>query len=467
MAGASSKMAYERYTIHTQLAPNRADHPHRFEVKLNRLELAKLLLKEMIETRGNWRVVRSRPCVYGVFSGPLGGFLPRQEHCVGCLRCTIQHPKVVQILPGRDRLQLGDGFFTPDRVDTVMYEAATGRVPVRGAGYGGAFGGSGWDGMWTDMSEIVRPTRDGIHGREFISTAVDVGSKADFLQFNEQGEIVGEKGRWVTLPIPFLLDLPPGLSPHAHMLQEAARQLGTRLAVPLRMALDLGMDGESLLPILEPEDIGDLPALDPTPDIVALTAWEERAVAGLRRDHPDLVIGLRGDFGVNAVKLAEAGVDFIHLTADYHGGTGEGFVMDAIRGVHDGLVEARLRQRLSLLGSGGIIAAEHVPKAIICGLDAIALDTPLLIALQAKFIGEMRARDQGQVETLEFPEEWGVRRIKNLLASWRDQLLEILGAMGMREVRRLRGERGRAMFQADLEREAFAGIDGYEGGEHG
>ena len=47
------------------------------------------------------------------------------------------------------------------------------------------------------------------------------------------------------------------------------------------------------------------------------------------------------------------------------------------------------------------------------------------------------------------------------MASWRDQLLEILGAMGLREVRRLRGEIGRAMFQADLEREAFGDIEGY------
>ena len=58
--------------------------------------------------------------------------------------------------------------------------------------------------------------------------------------------------------------------------------------------------------------------------------------------------------------------------------------------------------------------------------------------------------------------EWGVQRLKNLLAAWRDQLLEIMGAMGLREVRRLRGELGRAMFQRDLEREAFEGIDGYE-----
>jgi len=48
-----------------------------------------------------------------------------------------------------------------------------------------------------------------------------------------------------------------------------------------------------------------------------------------------------------------------------------------------------------------------------------------------------------------------------LIASWRDQLLEILGAMGLREVRRLRGELGRAMFQTELEREAFASIPGF------
>jgi len=46
----------------------------------------------------------------------------------------------------------------------------------------------------------------------------------------------------------------------------------------------------------------------------------------------------------------------------------------------------------------------------------------------------------------------------NLMNAWRDQLLEILGAMGMREVRRLRGDVGRAIFQDEAEREAFADI---------
>jgi hypothetical protein len=87
--------------------------------------------------------------------------------------------------------------------------------------------------------------------------------------------------------------------------------------------------------------------------------------------------------------------------------------------------------------------------------------------LQAQFIGEFTARAQANVSLPDYRIEWGRQRIVNLIGSWRDQLLEILGAMGLREVRRLRGEIGRAMFQADLEREAFAGIEGFSEVSHG
>jgi len=52
--------------------------------------------------------------------------------------------------------------------------------------------------------------------------------------------------------------------------------------------------------------------------------------------------------------------------------------------------------------------------------------------------------------------------INNRRASGRAQVLEVMGAMGLREVQRLKGEMGRAMFQKELEREAFEGIYGYE-----
>jgi hypothetical protein len=57
------------------------------------------------------------------------------------------------------------------------------RSPSPAPGTGVRSAGPGFDSMWTDMSEIVRPTRDGIHGREYISTAVDIGRKPAYLIF--------------------------------------------------------------------------------------------------------------------------------------------------------------------------------------------------------------------------------------------------------------------------------------------
>jgi len=56
--------------------------------------------------------------------------------------------------------------------------------------------------------------------------------------------------------------------------------------------------------------------------------------------------------------------------------------------------------------------------------------------------------------------EYGSNRIINLMGAWRNQMLEMLGAMGMREARRLRGEVGRSMWFEDLEKESFAPIFG-------
>jgi glutamate synthase domain-containing protein 2 len=120
------------------------------------------------------------------------------------------------------------------------------------------------------------------------------------------------------------------------------------------------------------------------------------------------------------------------------------------------------RSHVTLIGGGGIIVAEHVPKAIVCGLDLVSLETPLLIALQLAMTGECIHQAGSRWEVPDLPLAWGAQRLKNLVASWRDQLLEVMGAMGLREVQRLRGELGRAMFQKDLEREAFEGISGYE-----
>lgn len=457
---------YERYHLHTDPAPDVIAHPNRFRVRVKKQGLASFLIRELIHYRGNRKIVVNRPCVYGVFSGPVGGFAPRDHLCVGCLRCTTQHPEFVQIHPNPQRQHLGDSYLTPDYVETIRYEAQTGRVPVKGAGFRGPFGGQGWNGMWTDMSEIVRPTRDGIHGREFISTAVDLCPKLPFLTFDDQGGLTGQVPQTLSLPIPVLFDLPPAavLSDKLiEILLAAAQEAETLLILPAWAIKKFALFGRPIVPLVTAKDeVGDFPF---EPCMIELDGQDDGLYHHAQGRFPKSIICVRLD-AVSKEELLQsfgAGIRVFHLATNYHGRGRDGrFVLDLIREAHSVFVDAGCRDEVTLLGGGGIVAAEHVPKAIICGLDAVALDTPLLIALQAQFLGECAERQTSRFRLpTALKADWGIQRIKNLLASWRDQLLEVLGAMGLREVRRLRGEMGRAMFQTDLEREAFSGIEGY------
>lgn len=461
---------YHRYLIETHNTPDIAPWPSRFQVKVSRPELAKFLISEFIEYRGDKDLILNRPCVYGVFSAPLGGFTPRENLCVGCLRCTTEYPKMVKILPNPNRLQLGDSYFTSQYIDAIAYEAATGSVPVKGAGYRGKFGGEGWDGMWTDMSEIVRPTRDGIHGREYISTSVDIGAKPSFLSFNSQGLPDGNLPKTISIPLPFIFDTLPATTQSktlSLLLTETARQIHSLAVLPLDNIKAHGLSGPHLIPLVTPFDKEELNGLSFNPRFFALDGWDASLYRWLQVRFPKTSIILRAPFPESADLLAsyDAGVRVFHLVADFHGrGRGDRFIHDLIREAHTTFVSARVRDEVTIISGGGMIAAEHIPKGIIAGADAVSLDTALLVALQAIFPDECAERE---TSTFQLPDNltapWGIQRLKNLSAAWRDQLLEILGAMGLREVRRLRGEVGRAMYMKDLEREAFAEIEGYYG----
>ncbi|MDZ7270413.1 MAG: glutamate synthase-related protein [candidate division KSB1 bacterium] len=348
------------------------------------------------------------------------------------------------------RSQRGDEYWTAEIITQTWYQAETGRIPISGGGYGGKFAGEGFEGLWLDMSEIVRPTRDGIHGREYISTQVDIGARLDRLVFDTQGHLVSDLPTWLSIPIPILFDplpLPlPGRSA-LRALAEAAQRLGTlALLAPSDYADDVSHCTSHLGALGTMNELAHLPW---SPRYVEVEGTAETAsLEDLRNLYPQAIVALRlpldSRLVEDVVRYARSGVAVLHLIADEIGRDQAGRPLpEALQDVHCALVAAGLRDRVTLIVSGGIGAAEHVVKAIACGADAVAVDFALLIAW-----GCALWADKGKcpVESGEFEAEWGAQRIINLINAWRDQMLEALGAMGMREIRRLRGEIGRTIW---------------------
>ena len=267
----------------------------------------------------------------------------------------------------------------------------------------------------------------------------------------------------ISLPIPFLFDQPPRSvwsSDYFQAVSSGAGEVESLVFMPLEWVERLNLRGGHVVPIVSPSQVEQL---EGDYRMIEMSGWEESAFSHLSHRFKDTIITLRLPLGSDLEEPLAAGVSVFHLTANYHGRTQDGFILEAVQRVHQKLIDLGCRESVSLIGSGGIVAAEHVPKAIIAGLDAVALDISPVVALQGRMLGECLEPESAQIELPRLDAEWGSQRIQNMVASWRDQLLEILGAMGLREVRRLRGEIGRAMFQVDLEREAFGEIEGFGG----
>jgi len=414
-----------------------------------------------------------RECIYGVYDKRgLDSRLMSESLdslCKDCFRCVQNCPnRLIHKALNPEYKNLGDDYWTPEIISKLWYQAETGRIPVSGAGYGGPFSGPGFDAMWTDMSEIVRPTRDGIHGREYISTQVDLGRKHKALHFDEQGHLLSKPFPLVEIPLPILFDVLPWSPPRDrinHALLRAAKSIGTFTVISQKdwhpslkayqshIMLYLNQDPEAF----DPEIIKKLRLIE-IPDGPGVRD-QHRKLKGL---NPEAVMAVRLPLSPQAperaLELALAGMEVIHFEADEFGrerAETPANIKDRVKEVHLHLVRYGVRDQVTVLAGGGIAMAEHMAKLIICGADAVTVDIPLLVAMECRVCRRCAEGIPCPVNIAQIYPLRGEARIRNLMAGWHNQLLEVMGAMGIREARRLRGEMGRAMFFEDLEREIF------------
>ncbi|MCD6310378.1 MAG: 4Fe-4S dicluster domain-containing protein [Candidatus Eremiobacteraeota bacterium] len=387
---------------------------------------------------------------------------PVSYRCKNCFACVQNCPAgAISIRIHPDFEKLGDDIISPDMLLTIMKEAETGNTTVTGGGYGGLFSGNGFDGMWTDMSEIVRPTRDGIYGREYINTSVDLGRKPPDirdLRFDAVGNPLTHIPPSLSVNLPILFDTIHFPIHSENILISVARasaELGTLAIIDNDQIIEsLGPYSSNIIPSIHPENIpwGKLLEIARKNSIVEL--FYSPGLSGLpeslKKANSELIVMVRiiepEDPADISLRLFKEGVDVIHLFSRRN-------LPEIINRAHSTMIDEKIRDQITIIGSGGIGEAVHVPKAIIIGADLVALSLPLLIAMECTLCMDCEKGKPCYREIDSISPDWGSSRLKNLMAAWHNQLLEILGAMGIREVSRLRGELGRGIFAKDMARE--------------
>jgi len=397
--------------------------------------------------------------------------------CMGCFSCVQNCTKNLLTLSiNSEYKKLGNEYWTPQILGTTWLEAETGKVPVSGAGYRGKFSGHGFDAMWTDMSEIVRPTRDGIHGREYINTSVDIGRKPFFLTF-KNSKVETTLPPLISLPFPVIFDKTsekhtlPILEP---CLLLSAKQTGLIVLIDSKKWKTIKLENKedylnNVAFFLNPEgpeiskDILSKTRLVEIPDSMNI----EQQISSIKKNYPGIIIAVRmvmDEKATDRVKeFAKINVEAVHMVADLNGNEigaeKPRFMKDIIRDVHQMLIKIEKRDEITLIAGGGIGLSEHVAKALLCGADLVSINLPLLIAIECRLCVSCKPGDFCSAKLdKEIDIKYGAGRMTNLMGAWHWQMVELMGAMGMREARRLRGDVGRAMFKDEIEEEIYGPI---------
>ena len=162
------------------------------------------------------------------------------------------------------------------------------------------------------------------------------------------------------------------------------------------------------------------------------------------------------DVDMVAVGSYYAGAHIIHLDGSY-GGTGaapdiakKNIAMPieyALPKVHRFLTEEGVRDKITVIASGGVRTPHDVAKIIALGADGVCTGTADLVALEcvrchncesgrgcARGIATTDPELMGLVES-----DWGTQRVINMFLAWRRELIRILKRLGMKSLRELVG----------------------------
>ena len=453
----------------------------------------------------------ARECSFGAITAEQDGSLAfHHEKCTDCQRCASFCPTGAIFITEDENTFRKNGVFSHDDITEILLQAETGGVLLSSMGASGKNVPIYFDKMLLNASQVTNPSIDPL--REPMETAVFLGQRQEKIQRDAEGRITDNLPPHLELSSPIMFSamsygaislnvqkalaaaaeeigtywntgeggLHESLYPYKRntIVQVASGRFGvheTYLNAAAAIEIKIGQGAKPGIGghLTGKKIIGDvsrtrmvpegLDAISPAPhhDIYSIEDLAQlvmsiKEATGFRK--PVIVkVAAVHNIAPIASGIARSGADIISIDG-YRGGTGAapkrirdnvGIPIElAIAAVDQRLREERIRDRVSIIASGGIRNSSDAIKAIALGADAVSIGTAALCALGCHICASchtgrcawgLATQDPDLTKRLD-PEK-GARRLVNLVNAWTREIKEIMGGMGINSIEALRGNR--------------------------
>ena len=438
-----------------------------------------------------------------------GEMKTRTENCVGCHRCVTFCPTGA-LSVRRNPLEYRDNYnWRPEYIEDIIKQAETGGVLLTGMGndkgqriY--------WDHLVLNASQVTNPSIDPL--REPMELTTFLGGKPDRLELDSDLNLKTKLTPQVRLEVPVMFAAMSygAVSLNVHRsLARAATEMGTlwntgegglhpslyKYGKNTIVQVASGrfgvhpeyLDAARVVEIkigqgAKPGIGGHLPgekvsaevsttrmipqgtdALSPAPqhDIYSIEDLAQLVYALKEATHYEKPVSVKIAAVHNSAAIASgmvrAGADIIVLDG-LRGATGAapkvirdnvGIPIElALASVDSRLRQEGIRNRASIVTSGGIRNSADLAKAIALGADAVYIGTAALIALGCRLCQQCHTGKcawgictSDLYLSKRINPDIGARRLANLLRGWSLELQDMLGGMGINALESLRGNR--------------------------
>lgn len=388
---------------------------------------------------------------------------------------------------------IGDSRWSPDLLASTWHMAEFGRIPPAGLEY--RIGGSG--GGFDKLRILLPKNQDLLQEADEVDVGIDLNRRGDHAhRIRIKVPFYGGGMSYGSVSITTMLSrikaaaslgtfcctgeggYPDELKPYDdHVITQVATGLfGVREETIQRVRIvefkyaqgaKPGLGGHLLGDKVTPgvarmrEAVVGYPLFSPFPfHSVYSVEDHKKHVDWIKAINPQALVSVKvstpNDVDMVAVGSYYAGAHIVHLDGSY-GGTGaapdiakKNIAMPieyAVPKVHRFLREEGIRDKITVIASGGLRTPHDVAKIIALGADGVCTGTADLVALECirchncesgRGCARGIATTDPELMKLIDP-EWGTRRIINMFLAWRAELVRILKRLGMKSIRELVG----------------------------